>query len=158
MKKFLVFSLFLIFNCVSSEPISNEQFVWCLDQYDSLLTKNLDNNSLDNLDNLKTKANIAAVESLQYENSTVTELYEITQEEYWSIVENIENTFPEFREIKGDYKKIYEITHSSNNPDGVLLADYPLLDKLNLYFEITMLKEKNTFSELHCKIWEEISN
>ena len=57
-----------------------------------------------------------------------------------------------------DYKKIYEITHSSNNPDGVLLADYPLLDKLNLYFEITMLKEKNTFSELHCKIWEEISN
>ena len=158
MKKFLVLLLFLISNCVSNEPISNEQFVWCLDQYDSLLTKNLDNNSLDNLDNLKVKANIAAVESLQYENSTVTELYGITQEEFWSIIENIENTFPEFREIKGDYRKIYEITHSSNNPDGVLLTDYPLLNELNLYFEITMLKDKNTFSELHCKIWEEISN
>lgn len=158
MKKFLVLPLFLIFNCVSSEPISNEQFVWCLDQYDSLLTKNLDNNSLDNLDNLKVKAHIAAMESLQDKSSSVTEIFKITEEEYWSIVENIENTFPEFREIKGDYRKIYELTHSSNNPDGAILSDYPLLYELNLYFEITMLQEKNTFSELHCKIWEEISN
>ena len=155
MRKYFLIVFCLIINCVSNKPITNEQVQWCSSQYIYLLDKGIEDNSFI----LKNKAyKTAVLESFESKGLPVEEIYKISKNKYWQTIENIENTYPEFNNIKGEYRKIYENTLSNNNSGDNLLRDYPLLYELNIYFEIEMLNEENTFSELHCMIWEKISN